>query len=150
MSFAPVRQYVNRSLITILILGVVNLAVPASASAAVDVSSRTEVTSNTALLPPGVFQRSINDEARRAALQAPQTGTGVASDSHMVCRTGAVLLAGAAVAFATAAVKHAQWASSGSTTSPGAAPPSSVGVSVVIGAVLAGVGIFTLSKGCGG
>jgi hypothetical protein len=143
---------VNRSLITILILGIVNLAVPASARAseAVDMTSRTEVTSNTALLAPGVLQRSITVEARRAALQAPQTGTGVASGSHMVCRTGAVLLAGAGVAFATASVKHAQWASSGATTSPGAKPPSSVGVSVAIGAVLAGVGILTLSKGCGG
>jgi hypothetical protein len=144
---------VNRSLITILILGIVNLAMPASAraSAADDVTSRTEATSNTALPAPGVLQRSIAVEARRAALQAPQTGAvaGAASGSHMVCRTGAVLLAGAAVAFATAGVKHAQWTSSGATTSPGAAPPSSVGVSVAIGAVLAGVGIIALSKGCG-
>lgn len=148
MSFAPVTEYVNGSLITMLILGIVNLAVPARARAADDETSRIEVTSKMALPAPGVLQRSIAVAARRAALQAPKTGTGVASRSHMGCRTGAVLMGGAGAAFATAIVKHAHWASSGATKSPGAAPPHSVGVSVTIGAVLAGVGIFTLAKTC--
>lgn len=151
MSFAPVRQYVNRSLITMLILGIVNLAVPASARAADDETSRTEVTSKTALLAPGVLQRSIAAAAHRAALQAqaPQTDTGAAKHSRTACVIGGVLLGGAGAAFTTAWVKHRNWASSGAPTQPGAKPPSSVGWSVAIGAVLAGVGIFTMSTTCG-
>ena len=151
VSFAPVREYVNRSLITILILGIVNLAGPAStfASAADEETSRTEMASKTALLTPGVLQRSIAMAAHRASLQ-PQTDTKAASHhSQKACVTGAVLLGGAGAAFVTAAVKHAHWASSGATTTPGAKPPSSVGVSVAIGAVLAGVGTFLLAKTCG-
>jgi hypothetical protein len=146
-----VREYVNGSLVAMLILGIVSLAVPASAraSAADDEPSRPEVTSRTALPAPGVLQRSIAVAAHRAALQAPQTGTGVDSRSRMGCRIGAVLMGGAGAAVVTAAVKHAHWASSGATKSPGAAPPHSVGVSVTIGAVLAGAGIFTLAKTCG-
>jgi hypothetical protein len=134
-----------------LILGIVNLAVPASAlaSAADDENSHTELTSKTALLAPGVLQRSIAVAAHRAALQAPQTGTPADKHSHMACRTGAVLLGGAGAAFVTAWVKHKNWASSGATTTPGAKPPSSVGWSVAIGAVLAGAGVFMMSKSCG-
>jgi hypothetical protein len=151
VSFAPVRQSVNRSLITMLIMGIVNLAVPSSAraNAADDETSRSEVISKTALLAPGVLQRSIAVAAHRAALQAPQTGTPAEKHSRMACRTGAVLLGGAAAAFVTAWVKHKNWASSGATTTPGAKPPSSVGWSVAIGAVLAGAGVFTMSKTCG-
>ena len=153
MSFAPVRQSVNCSLITMLILGIVNLAVPASAyaSAADDETSRTVVTGTTALLAPGVLQRSITAAAHRAALQAQQPQAGAPADkhSHMACTTGWVLLGGAGVAFATAWVKHRNWANSSAPTQPGSKPPSSVGWSVAIGAVLAGAGIFTTSKTCG-
>jgi len=147
--FAPAKQYVNRSLITMLILGIVNLAVPSTANAADDETSRTAVTSTTALPAPGVLQRSIAVAARRAALQAPQTATATDKPSRTACRTGAVLLAGAGAAFVTAWVKHKNWTSSGATTTPGAKPPSSVGWSVAIGGVLAGVGVFMLSKTCG-
>jgi hypothetical protein len=153
VSIAPVRQYVNRSLVTMLILGIVNLAVPASAlaHAADDETSRSEVTSKTPLLAPGVLQRSITVAAHRAAQQAPQPQSGTAADSRSqkACWTGAALLGGAAVAFVTAWAKHRSWADSGATTTPGAKPPSSVGVSVAIGAVLAGAGIFVTSKTCG-
>ncbi len=150
MSFAPVRQYVNRSLITILIPGIVGLAVPASArgSQGDDEASRTEVKSKMALPAPDVLQRSIARAAHRAAVQAPQTGTPGDKHSEMACRTGALLLGGAGAAFVTAWVKHRNWASSGATTTPGAKPPSSVGWSVAAGAVLAGAGIFTMSKTC--
>jgi hypothetical protein len=143
------RQYVKRSLVSMLILGMVNLAVPASARAADDEIARTEVTSKTALLAPNILQRSITAAAHRAALQAPQTGNADASHSRKGCLIGGVLLGGAAAAFVTAWAKHRSWADSGATTTPGAKPPSSVGWSVAIGAVLAGGGIFTMSKTCG-
>lgn len=145
------RQYVNRSLITMLILGIVNLAVPVSALATAgdDETSRTEVTRKTALLAPGVLQRSIAAAAHRAAQQTPQTGTPAEKNSHMACATGWVLLGGAGAAFVTAWAKHRSWADSGATTKPGAKPPSSVGWSVAVGAVLAGAGVLTMSKTCG-
>ena len=148
VSFAPVRAYVKRSLVSLLILGIVNLAVPASARASDDGTSRSGART-TALLAPGVLQRSIAVAARRTALQGPQTGADADKQSHIGCRTGAVLLGGAGAAFVTAWVKHKNWASSGATTTPGAKPPSSVGWSVAIGGVLAGAGIFMLSKSCG-
>lgn len=152
MSFALVRQYVNRPLITILIVGIVNLAVPgfAYASAGDDETSRIGVTSKTALLAPGVLQRSIAVAAHRAALQGPQqTGTPADKHSNMACVTGWLLLGGAGAAFVTAWVKHRNWANSSAPTQPGSKPPSSVGWSVAIGGVLAGAGIFTMSKTCG-
>jgi hypothetical protein len=129
----------------------VNLAVPASALAyaADDETARPELTSKTALLAPGVLQRSITAAAHRAAQQAPQTGKADATHSHKGCLIGGVLLGGAAAAFVTAWAKHRSWADSGATTTPGAKPPSSVGWSVAIGAVLAGGGIFMMSKTCG-
>jgi hypothetical protein len=136
-----------------LILGIVNLAVPASALARAgdDETSRSEVTRKTPLLAPGVLQRSITDAAHRAAQQAPQPQSGTAADSHSqkACWIGAALLGGAGAAFVTAWAKHRSWADSGATTTPGAKPPSSVGVSVAIGAVLVGAGIFVTSKTCG-
>src|SRR5262245_53162120 len=115
-----------------LILGIVNLAVPARASAANDendVTARTAASSRTDPLAPGVLQRSITAAAHRAALQAqqPQAGTPADKRSHMACATGWVLLGGGAAAFVTAWVKHRNWADSGATTTPGAKPPSSVG-----------------------
>jgi len=151
VSIASVRRYVNRSLVTMLILGIVNLAVPASvwAKAADDVTSHDEVTSKTPLLAPGVLQRSIAAAAHRAAQQAPQAGTPKDGDSHKGCVASWVLLGGAGAAFVTAWAKHRSWADSGATKTPGAKPPSSVGWSVAIGAVLAGAGVFTMSKTCG-
>jgi hypothetical protein len=145
---------VNRSLVTMLILGIVNLAVPATAWARAagdenDETSRTEVTAKTPLLAPGVLQRSIAVAAHNAALQAPQTGTDKGSSSHKACVASWILMGGAGVAFATAWAKHRSWADSGATKTAGAKPPSSVGWSVTIGAVLAGAGIFTMSKTCG-
>lgn len=150
-----VRQYVNRSLITILIMGLVNLTVPVSAFASAatdehDETSRSQVTSRTALLAPGVLQRSIADAAHRAVQQTPQAGAPAADKkSHMACATGWLLLGGATAAFVTAWAKHRSWADSSAPTQPGSKPPSSVGWSVGIGAVLAGAGIFTMSKSCG-
>jgi len=153
VSIGAVRQYVNGSLVTMLILGLVNLTVPASAlaHAADDETARNEVTSKTPLRGPGVLQRSITVAAHRAAQQAPQPQTGTASDSHSqkACWTGVALLGGAGAAFVTAWAKHRSWADSGATTVPGAKPPTSVGVSVAIGAVLAGAGIFMTSRSCG-
>jgi hypothetical protein len=144
---------VNRSLVIMLILGIVNLAVPASAwaSAAQDENGETsgaQVTSKTALLAPGVLQRSITAAAHRAALQGPQTGKPDGNHSHN-CLIGGVLLAGAGAAFVTAWAKHRSWADSSAPTQPGSKPPSSVGWSVAIGGVLAGAGIFMMSKTCG-
>lgn len=138
----------NRSLVTVLILGIVNLAIPASARAG-DETSRTEATRTTAIPAPGILQRSIAVAARRTALQAPQTGKPDDSHSRKGCWTGAAFLGGAGAAFVTAWVKHRNWASSGATTTLGAKPPSSVGWSVTAGALLAGGGIFTMSKTCG-
>lgn len=144
---------VYRSLIALLILGIVNLALPASAlaSAPDDETARIQVTSKAALLAPGILQRSIAIEAHRAALQAqtPKTGTGSDKHSHMACTAGYALMGGATAAFVTAFVKHRNWANSGATTTPGAKPPSSVGWSVAAGSVLAGASLFTLAKGCG-
>ena len=150
VSIARVSQFVNRSLVTMLILCVVNLAVPATAwaRAADDETSRNGVTSKTALLAPGVLQRSIAAAAHRAAQQGPQTGKADGSHSH-TCLIGGVLLAGAGAAFVTAWAKHRSWANSSAPTQPGSKPPSSVGWSVAIGGVLAGAGVFTMSKGCG-
>lgn len=135
------RKYVNRSLITMLTVGMVNLAVPVSA----------EVTSKTALSAPGVLQRSIADAAHRASLQAqqPQAGTPAEKKSHMACTAGWLMLGGSAAAFVTAWAKHRSWADSGAPTQPGSKPPSSVGWSVAVGGVLAGAGVFTMSKTCG-
>ena len=140
----------KRSLATLLILSTVSVGVPAPAWAGLvaDETSRAEVTAKTTLLAPAVLRRSIAVAAHRAALQAPQTGTPGDKHSEMACRTGALLLGGAGAAFVTAWVKHRNWASSGATTTPGAKPPSSVGWSVAVGALLAGAGIFTMSKTC--
>jgi len=149
VSFAPVGQFVKRSLVTLLTLGMINLAVPASAWAS-DETSRPEVTGKTALLAPGVLQQSIAAAARRAAAQqAPQADKAKAGNSHKGCTIGWVLLGGAGAAFVTAWAKHRSWADSSAPTQPGSKPPSSVGWSVATGAVLATAGVFTMSKTCG-
>lgn len=152
MSFALVRPSVNHSLATMLILGVVNLAVPASALANApgvnDETSRPEVTRKAVVRAPDVLQRSIADAAHRAAQQAPQAGKAAASQSRKGCWAGAALLGGAGAAFVTAWAKHRSWADSGATTTPGSKPPSSVGWSIAAGGVLTGAGLFTLAKGC--
>ena len=153
VSTAPVRQYVNRSLVAGLILAIVNIAVPASAlaSAADDETSPAEVTGKTAVLASGGLQRSIAAAAHRAALQAqtPKATTDAGSHSRTACTIGWVLLGGAGAAIVTAWAKHRSWADSGATKTPGAKPPSSVGWSVTAGAVLAAGGIFTTAKSCG-
>lgn len=150
LNFVAVRRYVNRSLITILVLSIVGMITPASARAseAADATSRPGVASHTDLLAPGALQQAISLEARRASLQATAPTGGTTGDSRVACRTGGLLLVGAGVAFATAIVKHFQWTSSSEPTVPGSTPPSSVGVSVGIGGVLAGVGIFQMSRAC--
>jgi len=148
--FARVRRYINRSIVTILVLSIAGMVMPASARAseAADATSRSGGVSPTDLVAPGALQQAVSQEARRASLQAtPPTG-GTTSDSRVACRTGGLLLVGAGAAFATAIVKHFQWTSSSEPTVPGSTPPSSVGISVGIGGVLAGVGIFEMSRGC--